>query len=193
MCKSFLLFYPKKKLTFSILHDQFAKTSDLHQIIYNIPYFIKIILFHIFYYYFPYPYTAPPPYLTSLKHSLSFFFSFFFLLASFFFYVFLLQHLLSFFFFFISKKNLFLSPPLFLYQISALFKSEKKNLSTKLPWLNALSLSLSLMAAASLGFGLICILPNEFSVVFYFELILSWVCDDFHWFWVDCVWIKLML
>ena len=39
---------------------------------------------------------------------------------------------------------------------------------------------LSLMAEASLGFGLICILPNGFSIVFYFELILSWVCDDFH-------------
>ena len=32
---------------------------------------------------------------------------------------------------------------------------------------------LSLMAEASLGFGFICILPNGFSIVFYFELILS--------------------
>ena len=37
---------------------------------------------------------------------------------------------------------------------------------------HTLSLSLSLMVAASLGFGLICILPNGFSIVFYFELIL---------------------
>ena len=50
-----------------------------------------------------------------------------------------------FFFFFISKKKkkkFSLSPPLFLYQISVLFKFEK-NLSTKLPWLNTLTLSLS--------------------------------------------------
>ena len=111
-------------------------------IIYNPPSFIKIILFHhLFFNYFPY--LAPPPYLTCLKHSLSFFFSFFFLLASFFFYVFLLQHLLSFFFFFISKKkNLSLSLPLFLYQISALFKSKKK-ISLPSPHGSIHSLSLS--------------------------------------------------
>ena len=39
---------------------------------------------------------------------------------------------------------------------------------------------LSLTVAASLSFGVICILPNGFSIVFYFELILSWICDDFH-------------
>ena len=144
MCKSCLLFYNKNLL---FLFYTINLLKHPHQIIYNTPSFIKIILFHIFYYYFPYPYTAPPPYLTSLKHSFSFFFSILFLLASFF------------FFFFISlKKKIYL--PSF-------------HGSTH-------SHSLSLMAVASLGFGLIYILPNGFFVVFYFELILSWVCDDFH-------------
>ena len=121
-CKSFLLFYNKKS-TFFILHNQFVKTP--HQIIYNTPSFIKIILSHIFII-ISLTHTRLHHLTTHhfSKHSLSFFFSFFFLLSSFFFSFFLLlpffllQYLfsfsiLSFFFFFISKKKkkISLSPP----------------------------------------------------------------------------------
>ena len=133
---------------------------------------------------------APPPYLTSLKHSLSFFFSFFFLLASFFFYVFLLQHLLSFFFFFFfisKKKNLSLSPPVFLYQISALFKSKKKKISLPSFHGSIHSLSLSWWRQAwVLGWlyfakwVFCCVLFwVDFRLgLWWFSLIFGWLCLD---------------
>ena len=113
-CKSFFLFYTKSLL---FLFYIFNLQKHSHQIIYNIQSFIKIILFHIFYYYFPYSYTAPPPYHTPLLWTLSLF-VFLLLLFTFFFLllllsssaIFLLQHLLSFFFFFfISKKKNYFS------------------------------------------------------------------------------------
>ena len=147
------------------------------------------------------------PNTTSLN-TLSFFFSFFFPLSSFFFLFFLLLRFFFFSVFFLSSfsfsfailflsssssfsflKNKFsLSPPLFLYQIGALFKSEK-NLSTKPPCMAQYThtLSLSLMVAVSLGFGLICILPNGFSVVFYFELILFWVDFELGLWWFSLI------
>ena len=169
-CKSFFLFYTKNLLfLFYIINLQ----KHPHQIIYNTQSFIKTILFHIFYYYFPYTYMAPPPYQTVGKHHFSEHSLILFLLLSSSM-IFLLQHVLSFFFFFFFCYSFFLSYSSFSFQnkkkkkknsfsfspllslsnwcsLQIYKKKKKKNLSTKLPWLN--TLTHSLMAAASLGFG----------------------------------------
>ena len=133
MYKSFLLFY-NKNLFFLFYMINLQKYSHKLSIIHS--FFIEIIFFHIFYYYCPNSYTVPPPYLTSQKHTLSLSFSpppFCLLLSSSAstFFLLLLLFLLLFFLssssFSFLKKFLSLSPPLFLYQISALFKSEKKS------------------------------------------------------------------
>ena len=142
---------------------------------------------------------APPLYPTHTLHlntlSLSFSFSHsspsFFLCIVFFFGIFIFLSSYSFSFL---KKIISLSPLISLYQTSALFKSRKKKkiLSTKPPWLNTLTFSHflshgggkhSMVAMAwVLGFGLICILLNEFSSVLFwvdFMLGLWWYFINF--------------
>ena len=137
---------------------------------------------------------APPLYPTHTLHlntlSLSFSFSpsspSFFLCIVFFFGIFIFLSSYSFSFL---KKKISLSPPISLYQTSALFKSEKRFLSTKPPWLNTLTLWNSLSwqrqafhGSGGLGFGLICILPNGFSGVLFwvdFKLGLWWFFINF--------------
>ena len=169
MCQSFLLFY-NKNLLFLFYTVNLQKHS--HQIIYNTPSFIKIILFHRLF--FLIISLTWPHHLTSLVWntlSLSFSPSSFYLLLSsstfFFFSIFFLSSSFSFL-----KKKIFLFLPLSFSIKSMLSSNLKKKKSLYQASMAQYTHSLS-HGGGKLEFWVDCILPNGFSVVFYFELILG--------------------
>ena len=113
------------------------------------------------------------------------------------------KHPLQFFYYILSSR----------WTLMATFKKKKKNSLHKPSWLKTLSHTHFPSYGSSkhpmvvvgwvldwFGYFQIGSLLRFILSWFSFGLILSWVCDEFelilvyfHWFWVDCVWIMLML